>query len=103
MVPSTATDQELQHLRNALPDKVVVQRVEDRFSALGNCIVANDYVALAHTDLDRVKHYKFCISDLSFRKLKKLYQMYWVSRSSDKPWQEMLSWAHIVELQIKVD
>jgi len=35
---------------------VVVQRVEDRLSALGNCIVANDHVALVHTDLDRVRN-----------------------------------------------
>lgn len=53
LVPSTTTDVELQHLRNSLPDKVVVQRVEERLSALGNCIAANDHVALAHTDLDR--------------------------------------------------
>lgn len=42
-----------QHLRNALPDEVVVQRVEERLSALGNCIVVNDHVALVHPDLDR--------------------------------------------------
>lgn len=53
-MPNTTTDQELQHLRNALPDKVVIQRVEERLSALGNCIVTNDHVALVHTDLDRV-------------------------------------------------
>jgi len=41
------------HLRNALPDSVVIQRVEERLSALGNCIVCNDHVALVHTDLDR--------------------------------------------------
>merc|ERR1711988_1619025 len=50
---STCNDQELQHLRNALPDSVVVQRVEERLSALGNCVAANDHVALVHTDLDR--------------------------------------------------
>nr|DAD33977.1 TPA_asm: hypothetical protein HUJ06_004617 [Nelumbo nucifera] len=44
---------ELQHLRNSLPDHVVVQRIEERLSALGNCIACNDHVALAHTDLDR--------------------------------------------------
>ncbi|KAH8060593.1 hypothetical protein JL722_4704 [Aureococcus anophagefferens] len=44
---------ELQHLRNALPDAVVVQRVDERLSALGNCIACNDHVALCHTDLDR--------------------------------------------------
>eukprot|EP00743_Colponemidia_sp_Colp-15_P000623 GILK01000696.1.p1 GENE.GILK01000696.1~~GILK01000696.1.p1 ORF type:complete len:265 (-),score=32.60 GILK01000696.1:122-862(-) len=53
LVPSTTTDQELQHLRNSLPDRVVVQRVEERLSALGNCISTNDYVSLIHTDLDR--------------------------------------------------
>ncbi|KAF8084865.1 hypothetical protein N665_0696s0020 [Sinapis alba] len=45
---------ELQHLRKSLPDQVVVQRIEERMSALGNCIACNDHVALAHTDLDKV-------------------------------------------------
>mmetsp|Transcript_99909 Transcript_99909/g.282042 ORF Transcript_99909/g.282042 Transcript_99909/m.282042 type:complete len:241 (+) Transcript_99909:94-816(+) len=53
LVPSITTDQELQHLRNNLPDGVQVQKVEERLSALGNCIACNDYVALVHTDLDR--------------------------------------------------
>ncbi|KAH8501807.1 hypothetical protein H0E87_016544 [Populus deltoides] len=54
LVPHTTTDQELQHLRNSLPDQVVVQRIEGKLSALGNCIACNDHVALAHTDLDRL-------------------------------------------------
>lgn len=45
---------ELQHLRNSLPDSVVVQRIEERLSALGNCISCNDHVALTHPDLDKV-------------------------------------------------
>lgn len=53
LVPSSTTDQELQHLRNALPESVTVQRIEERLSALGNCISCNDHVALVHTDLDR--------------------------------------------------
>ncbi|KAI0322136.1 hypothetical protein OF83DRAFT_1095425 [Amylostereum chailletii] len=53
LVPSTTTDQELQHLRNALPDAVAIQRVEERLSALGNVIACNDYVALVHPDVDR--------------------------------------------------
>lgn len=48
--------EELQHLRNSLPDQVVVQRVEERLSALGNCIACNDHVALTHPELDRVFH-----------------------------------------------
>ncbi len=54
MVPSTTTDQELQHIRNSLPDSVKIQRVEERLSALGNVVACNDYVALVHPDLDRV-------------------------------------------------
>jgi len=53
LVPATATDQELQHLRNAIPDTVAIQRVEERLSALGNVIACNDYVALVHPDVDR--------------------------------------------------
>lgn len=53
LVPNTTSDQELQHLRNALPDGVAIQRVEERLSALGNVIACNDYVALVHPDLDR--------------------------------------------------
>jgi translation initiation factor 6 len=53
LLPNTTTDQEMTHIRNSLPDSVVVQRVEERLSALGNCIVVNDYVALIHPDLDR--------------------------------------------------
>lgn len=53
LVPSTTTDQELQHIRNSLPDSVKIQRVEERLSALGNVVACNDYVALVHPDLDR--------------------------------------------------
>jgi hypothetical protein len=53
LVPSTTTDQELQHLRNSLPETVALQRIEERLSALGNIIAANDYVALVHPDIDR--------------------------------------------------
>jgi len=53
LLPSTTTDQELVHLRNSLPDEVAVQRIDERLSALGNCIATNDYVALCHTDIDK--------------------------------------------------
>lgn len=46
--------QELQHLRNSLPDTVAIQRIEERLSALGNVVACNDYVALVHPDIDRV-------------------------------------------------
>jgi len=53
LVPNTTTDQELRHIRNSIPDDVVITRVEERISALGNTVVCNDYVALIHPDLDR--------------------------------------------------
>lgn len=53
IVPHSTTDLELQHMRNALPDSVKIQRVEERLSALGNVIACNDYVSLVHPDIDR--------------------------------------------------
>lgn len=53
LVPSIITDNELRHLRNSLPDTVKIVRIEERLSALGNCVATNDYVSLAHTDIDR--------------------------------------------------
>jgi translation initiation factor 6 len=53
VVPFTTTDQELLHIRNSLPDEVKVVRVEERLSALGNCISCNDHVALVHKDMDK--------------------------------------------------
>ncbi|RLM93516.1 eukaryotic translation initiation factor 6-2-like [Panicum miliaceum] len=43
LLPHNATDQEVQHLRNSLPNEVVVRCVDERLSALGNCIACNDY------------------------------------------------------------
>jgi len=53
VLPSSTTDQELQHIRNSLPDDVKIQRCDERLSALGNVVSCNDYVALVHPDLDR--------------------------------------------------
>merc|ERR1712169_136939 len=53
LVPVSTTDQELQHLRNTLPDSVKIERIEERLSALGNVIAANDHVALVHPDIER--------------------------------------------------
>jgi len=53
LVPSIITDSELQHLRNSLPDSVKIRKVDDRISALGNCISCNDYVALVHPEFDK--------------------------------------------------
>ena len=53
LVPTSTTDQELQHLRNSIPDEVRIQRIEERLSALGNVIACNDHVALVHPDIER--------------------------------------------------
>jgi len=53
LVPSTTRENELKHIRNALPENVKVQRIEEKLSALGNCVVANDHVALVHPDIDQ--------------------------------------------------
>jgi len=53
LVPTTTTDQELQQLRDELPEAIKVQRVEERLSALGNCVACNDHVALIHNELDK--------------------------------------------------
>ncbi len=53
LVPTSTSDQELQHLRNSIPDEVKIQRIEERLSALGNVICANDHVALVHPDIER--------------------------------------------------
>jgi len=53
LVPNSTTDQELLHIRNTLPEKVTLQRLEERLSALGNVIACNDYVALVHPDIDK--------------------------------------------------
>ena len=47
------TDEELQSIRDSLPDKIVVARIEERLSALGNIIATNDYVAIVHPEIDK--------------------------------------------------
>lgn len=53
LVPNATTDQELQHLRQNLPEDVAVRRIDERLSALGNVIAVNDYVALVHADISK--------------------------------------------------
>ncbi|XP_029126222.1 eukaryotic translation initiation factor 6-2 [Cajanus cajan] len=48
-----AIAEELQHLRNSLPDQVLVQLIDERLTALENCIACNDHVALTRIDLDK--------------------------------------------------
>ena len=52
-MPHTITETELKNIRNSLPESVVVRRIDERLSALGNVIACNDYVALIHPDIDK--------------------------------------------------
>lgn len=52
LVPMTTTDEELEALKVGLPKDFKVLKVEEKLSALGNCIACNDRVALVHPDLD---------------------------------------------------
>jgi len=36
-----------------LPDNIIVKKVDDKMSALGNSVVCNDYSALIHPELDK--------------------------------------------------
>jgi len=53
LVPNNITDTELKNIRNSLPEDIRVKVMEERLSALGNCIACNDYIALIHSDLDK--------------------------------------------------
>ncbi|ESQ52673.1 hypothetical protein EUTSA_v10017712mg [Eutrema salsugineum] len=53
LLPHTTTDQQVQHLRDSLPDRVLVQRTEEPLCALGNAIACNDYFALVHPKLEK--------------------------------------------------
>merc|ERR1711935_597057 len=52
IVPESITEEEMAVLESKLPRGVCVAKVDERFNALGNVIVANDIVALIHPDLD---------------------------------------------------
>lgn len=51
ILPSTASDQEMQHIRNLLPDDVIIKRMNERLNALGNVILCNDAIGLVHSDV----------------------------------------------------
>jgi translation initiation factor 6 len=53
LVPNTINDHELMLIRNSLPDSVKIRKIDDRLSALGNCIACNDHVALIHPEFER--------------------------------------------------
>lgn len=53
ILPSTTTDQELYHIRNSLPENVIVKRINERLNALGNIVLCNDNICIVHADIDK--------------------------------------------------
>ena len=53
LLPHTTTETEFRNIRNSLPESIKIRRIEEKLSALGNCIACNDHVALIHPDLDK--------------------------------------------------
>ena len=53
LLPRNITDTELKNIRNSLPEEIAVKVMDDRLSALGNCIACNDYIAIVHSDIDK--------------------------------------------------
>ena len=53
LVPTSASDDEIDSIKKYLPESVKIVKVDEKLSALGNCIVCNDHVALIHPDLDK--------------------------------------------------
>lgn len=51
LLPMTATDQEMMHIRNLIPETVKIRKIDERLNALGNVIICNDSIALVHSDL----------------------------------------------------
>lgn len=51
LVPASTTDEEMFHIRSNLPNGVKLATVKDTLTALGNCILCNDSIALIHPDM----------------------------------------------------
>jgi translation initiation factor 6 len=51
IVPSNTTIEEISLIKNSVPDNIVVRQSNENLTALGNCIVANDFSALISPDL----------------------------------------------------
>lgn len=46
VVPSNTTVEEISLIRNSVPDNIVVRQSTENLTALGNCVVVNDFSAL---------------------------------------------------------
>ena len=60
VLPSMATSEEMLSIKNAVPDNVVVRYSDEKLTALGNCIVANDFIGLISPDLSQKTEELLC-------------------------------------------
>ena len=60
VLPSVATPEEMSCIKNAVPDNVVVRYSDEKLTALGNCIVANDFIGLISPDLSQKTEELLC-------------------------------------------
>lgn len=51
ILPFETDVNEFNKIKNSLPDDIVVKRCSEKFSALGNCIMSNDFNALVHPEI----------------------------------------------------
>ena len=51
LVPSTLTEKEYRNLIENLPEEIIIKKVDEKLSALGNVICCNDYVAIVHPEI----------------------------------------------------
>jgi translation initiation factor 6 len=51
ILPSETTFEEYQKIKKFIPDNVIVRKCKEKFSALANCIVNNDFTALVTTEI----------------------------------------------------
>ena len=52
-VGENRADDEIDAIKKHLPNGVKIAKVEEKLSALGNCVACNDKVALIHPELDK--------------------------------------------------
>ena len=53
LVPSIIFSDEMERLRELLPESIEIGKLEDSLSAIGNCISTNDSVALIHPEYSK--------------------------------------------------
>jgi translation initiation factor 6 len=54
LLSSTVKDQEIQFLCDNLPDNIIVRRIDDKDTVLGNSIICDDNIAIVNSEFDQI-------------------------------------------------